>query len=450
LLAFDAQKDLESQLAPFHDRPVYRNLKKGNHMGILKIFSGKDPEEYKQKGDAYFEEQQYGLAKIEYESGLSKLERRSPGDIDLRARLEQKIVQTQEALALQHSEAGEELINAALYEEAEEILRLAMELTEEAGLKAQIEQRLKDIREHAGNKEVDDIPRAELQEPSVQEPGHQVKGDDYFGILCGSLPEEIQKAYYSYGDAFRAGYMALNQGDFELAAAKLSQAFDENPGPHSFIPLELATAYLNLSQHDAARSLLEGFIKEHPDSVQAYYLLCEILWEMGEFDEIHKLLDACPAELGETLPIQLLRGETLFKAGRYEDAESLYLDYLRSYDWDENIARSLARTYEALGENESACELYGEILGECRSCGARVDPFIRQRYADLCFDSGDYSTRVLELYLSLVHEDPGNKPHYYRKISRIYSSLGHEEEAERYRAFADNSENLKPGAGLDP
>ena len=418
-------------------------------MGILKIFSGKDPEEYEQKGDAYFEEQQYGLAKIEYESALAKLERKPPDDIHFKTRLEEKIIRAKEALAVQHSEAGEELINAALYEEAEEILRLAMELTEETGLKAQIEQRLEDIHEHLENKEVYDVPHAELQEPGVQEPGHQVKGDDYFGILCGSLPEEIQKAYYSYGDAFRAGYIALNQGDFELAAAKLSQAMEENPLPHSFIPLELATAYLNLSQHDAARSLLEGFIREHPESVQAYYLLCEILWEMGEFDEIHKLIDACPPELGDTLPIQLLRGETLFKAGRYEDAESLYLDYLRSYDWDENIARSLARTYEALGENESACELYGEILGECRSCGARVDPFIKQRYADLCFDSGDYSTRVLELYLSLVHEDPGNKPHYYRKISRIYSSLGHEEEAERYRAFADNSEHLKPDAGLD-
>ena len=170
---------------------------------------------------------------------------------------------------------------------------------------------------------------------------------------------------------------------------------------------------------------------------------------MEEFDQIHTLLDACPPELGDSLPIQLLRGETLFKAGRYEEAESLYLDCLRSYDWDENIARSLARTYEALGENESACELYGEIMGKCRSCGARVDPFIKQRYADLCLDSGNYSTRILELYFSLVHEDPDNRAQYYRKISRIYSTLGHEGEAQRYRAFADNAEHLKPGPGPD-
>ena len=29
-------------------------------MGILKIFSGKDPEDYEQKGDSYFEAAKYG------------------------------------------------------------------------------------------------------------------------------------------------------------------------------------------------------------------------------------------------------------------------------------------------------------------------------------------------------------------------------------------------------
>jgi tetratricopeptide (TPR) repeat protein len=419
-------------------------------MGILKIFSGKEPKEYEQKGDAYFEEQQYGLAKIEYDSALAKLERKPPDDIDFKARLEEKIIRAKEALAVQHRQTGEELIDAALYEEAEEILSLAMDLTEEAGLKVKLAQRLKDIQEHHASKAVDHLPHVDLQELGAQEPSDQVRGDDYFGILCGSLPEDIQQAYYSYGDTFRAGYVALNQGDFELAVAKLSQAMEENPWPHSYIALELATAYLNLSRHDAARSLLEGFIKEHPDSVQAYYLLCEILWEMEQFDQIHTLLDTSPLELGDSLPIQLLRGETLFRAKRYEEAESLYLDYLRSHDWDDNIARSLARTYEALGENESARELYGEIMGACRSCGTRVDPFIKQRYADLCFDSGDYSTHILELYLSLVHEDPENRARYYQKVSRIYSALGHEGEAQRYRTFADNSECLKPSADPDP
>ena len=55
------------------------NTNKGDDlMGILKFFSGRDPEEYEQKGDYLFETTKYGLAKIEYETALNKLERKSP------------------------------------------------------------------------------------------------------------------------------------------------------------------------------------------------------------------------------------------------------------------------------------------------------------------------------------------------------------------------------------
>ena len=47
-------------------------------MGLLKIFSGKKPEEFEQKGDSLFESKDYGAAKIEYEAALSKLEKTSP------------------------------------------------------------------------------------------------------------------------------------------------------------------------------------------------------------------------------------------------------------------------------------------------------------------------------------------------------------------------------------
>ena len=122
------------------------------------------------------------------------------------------------------------------------------------------------------------------------------------------------------------------------------------------------------------------------------------------------------------MPIQLLLGETFFQAERYQEAESLCLDYLESYGFDENITRLLAKTYDTLSEKEKARDLYGKLLSQCRSCGARIDPFIKQRYADLCFESGKYSKDVLELYFDLIQEDPDNKDSYYKKISKIRSS----------------------------
>ena len=61
--------------------------------------------------------------------------------------------------------------------------------------------------------------------------------DEYFSALCGSFADkEREQAYRSYGDTFMEGFLALNQGDFSLAAAKLSQAMEENPAPKTYIP----------------------------------------------------------------------------------------------------------------------------------------------------------------------------------------------------------------------
>jgi hypothetical protein len=76
-------------------------------------------------------------------------------------------------------------------------------------------------------------------------------------------------------------------------------------------------------------------------------------------------------------------------------------------------------------------------MDQCRSCHARIDPFIKQRYADLCFDSGMYNTEVLELYLSLAQEVPDNAADYYEKVSQIYTAQGNEVEARRFRAIAE-------------
>ncbi len=53
---------------------------------------------------------------------------------------------------------------------------------------------------------------------------------------------------------------------------------------------------------------------------------------------------------------------------------------------------------------------------------ARIDPYIKQKFADLSFASGLNTTAVLELYLSLASEVPQNAAEYYQKISRIYSA----------------------------
>jgi tetratricopeptide (TPR) repeat protein len=409
-------------------------------MGIFKFLSGKSPGEIEEKGDEFLEIGEWGSAKLEYEKALDKLEKTPDGNQGHILRLREKLIRSMEALAGQNKEIAENLIESGRLEEAKDMLQLALELTKEEALVADIETALGEIRHHFSEGAKRDLLKYPVDDQEEDEPDEPAEEEEYFIALCNGLSEEEQAAYYGYGNAFRRGYVALNQGDFELAANELSKAMEENPEDGSYILFELASAHLNLGHQDEAYDLLEDFFEAHPDDLKAHAIMCEILWERKAFDEALERLDSCPREGVDPVAHVLLWGETLLQAERYQEAENLFLGFIQTHGWEENVARSLARAYEATGSNEKARDLYLEIMQGCQGCGRRIDPMIKRRFADISFQSGEHAVEILELYLSLAQEDPVNRKDYYQKISRIYTSMGNENEARRFSAFAEESE----------
>jgi tetratricopeptide (TPR) repeat protein len=406
-------------------------------MSILKLFSGKTPEEHEKKGDELFSFDLWGKAKIEYDRALDKLAKTSPQNDALKTRLQEKIHQTKEALALGHEQNADDLIESGFYDDARELYILAQELTKNPKQKKDLEIKLKDLDFHLDRTLEEDLPDLDVEAQEAQEPEFPEQDDEYFRALCGTLPNDVQKDYLSYGDNFKNGYLALNRGDFAGAADYLSRAMQENPPADSYIPLELATAYLNLGKHAEAQQLLEAFLEKQPQALPAYQLLCEIFWERKAFDQADALLASVPEELTESIAVYILKGETRFHAGNFTTAKDFYRDFLETHGWNELVARALAKTHEAMNELANARNVYRQIMDQCSSCHARLDPFIKQRYADLCFDSGMYSSEILELYLSLAQEIPANASDYFEKVSRIYTAQGNDGEARRFRAIAE-------------
>jgi tetratricopeptide (TPR) repeat protein len=413
-------------------------------MGLLDIFSGKNPEDYEIKGDKFAETGAYGKALVEYEHALERLNKTSPWDDGFRQSLQEKIQNSRESLALAHKKTAEDMLEAGYDEDAQQYIQLALELTEDPDIISNLENQKRKMESRAleGNQiETPEVEIADTQDDRDDQAFDPESDDEYFTALVGTLPEEVQKAYLDYGDAFKKGYAALNQGDFESAATHLYQALEENSDPQNYIPLELATACLNLGKFEDARQLLENFVQHRPDALPAYQLLCEIFWETKTFDRAESLLSDLPPELAESVAVYVLRGETLYHAGRFKEAKAFYRDFLKTYDWHETIARALAKVHEALNEMANARNIYREIMDQCRTCHARIDPHIKQKYADLSFVSGLYTTEVLELYLSLVKEVPTDKADFYRKISKIYSARDNPDEARRFELFAEKAED---------
>lgn len=409
-------------------------------MGWFKFLTGKAPGEIEARGDRFFEAGEYGAAKLEYEKALDKFSRQSTGNPGLMEGLNEKVTRTREALALSHKETAQSLMETGYYDEAEERLRLALALTGENGFRREIELMLEAIGKavsEAAKREFSDVY---LEEKDRQEGLVETGEEEYFEALCSTLSDEERAAYYRYGDAFRRGFVALNQGDFESAVTEMSEALGENPEKGSYILLELASAHVNLGRQDAAQDLLEEFLEVRPNSLKAYAVLCEILWEKKAFDEALARLNSCPQAGVEPVAHLLLWGQTLLQAERFEEAETLFLGFLHSHGWEENVARSLARVYEAVGAKGKARNLYLEIMQNCQTCRRAVDPLIKRRLADISFESGEHTLETLEFYLALAQEDPDNRKEYYQRISRIYASLGNENEARRFRAFAEQEE----------
>lgn len=417
-------------------------------MGLFSIFSGKAPETHEQSGDDYVQSGAFGDARIEYEKALQKIDKKFPEKAPLKSRLNEKLQQASESLARSHMENADALVEAGERDAAGELYTLALDLTNDDAFEQTLSDRLQ--RMYGEQAETAAPPSDRAEEPAstaafaenTMAPADEfseTSADEMFSVLCHALPEEIQDAYAGYGEAFQAGYIALNQGDFQTAIEQLAHAMEENGENPGLIPVELATAYIHIGDADHARQLLEGFVANNPEEIRAYQLLCEIYWEQGQYPAADDLLAAVPASIQDAKAVLLLTGETRFQENALDAAEAAFTRYIDIHGEDEIVCRALAKTREARGDLDSAKQLYAQVINQCSSCGAMVDPFLKQRYAELSFESGDLSPKLLDIYLGLAREDPDNRPLYFHRIARIYEHQGETREAHRYDGFARQS-----------
>ena len=404
-------------------------------MGLLKTFFRPNPLKHEQRGDTCVRAADWGMAKLAYETALDVLEKTAPGETTSRARILEKLHGSMKALAREHIQTAEDLIESGHDEDARELLELAQGLAQDPALKEDIDNLLQGIGGAIAEQNPEQTAPPVLSVYDRDHESRDVGEQETFMALIGPLPDEVRQTYMSYGPSFKAGYLALNQGDFVFAADTLSRAMEEYPSPDSFIPLELATALLNLQRLDEAREWLETFLENHPDALPGYQVLCEVFWEMEAFDRAEVLLETCPEELKNSLAYVLLRGESLSQAGRHSEAAVYYQAFINKHGPHDAVLKALAGSYETLENFEKARDLYVEIMNQCQSCQTRVDPLIQRKFADISFDLNERNTAVLESYLSLAQEEPSNRPFYFQRISEIYSAMGNKEEARRFQGF---------------
>lgn len=417
-------------------------------MSFLNFFFGSSPKKLERKGDAFFASGQWADARQCYERALYKLDKSTrQQETESIRRVSEKIDTVCEELANEQHHKAQHFLRGGYYNEALEMTRLAFETSRNPLLQKELLQQLEFISKKKQNSIPESVmnPSPDNVSGTADDPTddsrnhvdqrHEIAPDEKFFALIQTLPDDVQGSYLAYGPEFQAGYLALNNGDYEAAVQNLLKAM-KIAGPKSYVPMELAAAYLKLGRAFDARKLLENFLRYHPDALPAYQLLCELYWQKKECARVETLLASIPEDLTESLAVVLLKGENLHQAGSYEESKLFYENILKTYGWNETIVRELAKTCETLGLPEKARSFYHDIVQHCISCGKEADPQVRHKYAELSFAAGRYGTDILDMYLALAGELPEKAFHYYDRVSRIYAVQGNSHEADRFRAFS--------------
>ncbi len=411
-------------------------------MSLMKLFSGPSAEKLEARGDILMASGQWGQAQLVYERALHKREKNTPPDGHRCRSLQAKLQKAREALAREHYQTARDYHDGGYDDEAREALHLAMDMSRDPAFLETLAREIADLDSQPGSNAAaapastaPPIPHEVETPPSA----HTVSEEEYFRALCHTLPEDVGRVYQNYGKDFVTGYVALNTGQFPIAITHLERALAAASRPDSYIPLELATAYANSGRMKDARELLEPFLVHHPDALPAYQLLCEIYWAEGNFSRVDTLLASLPPELAASRAGMQLRGETLYRAGHFNQARDFYRRVLATYGWHDAMAMQLAKTLEALNAFSEARSVYADIMERCRGCRTRIDPQIKHQYAELSFAEGHRGANLLELYLALARERPDAAALYFDRVSQIYFSQGNDHEGERFRAFASRA-----------
>lgn len=386
--------------------------------------------DYEARGDMSAKQNDWIQAKLEYESALAQLKKDNFVHSYQIEQLQKKNRRVIEALVLEHLVKAKNLIKDCFFDDALELLKLASVLTEDENSMNETKKLIKNALEHG---------KITVFEEDV-ETSLETESESYFTVLIESLPEAQQKTYPGYGENFRRGYLALSHGDYETAAKSLAQAMQEN-GLEGFIPFELASALINLERIGEAKPLLEGFILHHPNFYPAYRMLSEIYWDGGEHESTEELLSNLPKKLNESMDISILRGESKYRAGKFSEAETIFLHTLECCGWDRNVAIQLAKVNEAAGEPYLASKVYEKIMANYAECREQIPTEIKRVFADLSFAAGERVPTLLQLYLSLAEDDPDNAGRYYENVSQIYDSWDDQESALEFQTMSKKNSN---------
>jgi len=222
-------------------------------------------------------------------------------------------------------------------------------------------------------------------------------------------------AHYILGEAYRMTGNATRSEDHLL------QADRAQPGNQDIMKA-LATLYFQIERIEDAKNIADRLIREYPDFDVAARLIGDICFAANDFQNAASQYEKLMVKGMADEDVFNNLGNSYFKLGRYEEAESAYRNALSYFPDSALVHRNLGLTLAKAGKVNEAADMLSSYLEF-----APDDFQVAHLLGDIMFEKGqlDAALKMYELCMSL-------KPNSHvilTKVADVYYRLGHYESA---------------------
>ena len=246
---------------------------------------------------------------------------------------------------------------------------------------------------------------------------------DLFELAIAEKPLERGAAYRSLGRDFQAGYVALIQGDGDVAADFLSKASSEASG--SFIvDLELGRALSLGGRFEEARAALARAERTSRGDREAVVLLAAVEIELGAYDAARERLADLSGLAGNDPEATFLHGKALAGSNRIDEALERFRQTAKLEPHFHEAFFEASRHLAARGDVGAAFQLLN------RACSLAPDDVQYNRVmARLVLDNALDENAGLAACDRLMVTDEDNAWQYLYWIAELYIRRGWLKEA---------------------
>ena len=182
---------------------------------------------------------------------------------------------------------------------------------------------------------------------------------DKWNLYVTSLPFEKAQHCDELGDEFKEAWIALQEGDFDVAINGLEKAYKDHPDD-ALVMMELGRAYYGKGIFDKAYAMLQK-ADEARDDIETKLLRTELLWTMKKFDEAEVVLQAAHDLDPENITVLARIAQHGLIARDFESgiaAAEVLLEKLPN-DW--SVQRLAGRIYLESGDEDKALECFEAV-----------------------------------------------------------------------------------------